>query len=70
MRRHGIHVRRYFYPLISDFPMYRGLTTAALANLPVARSIADKVLCLPIFPDLDDAAVANVCAVIKEACRA
>ncbi|WP_313054978.1 DegT/DnrJ/EryC1/StrS family aminotransferase [Pseudomonas lopnurensis] len=70
MRRHGIHVRRYFYPLISDFPMYRGLPSAAPANLPVARSIADKVLCLPIFPDLDDAAVANVCAVIEGACGA
>lgn len=70
MRRHGIHVRRYFYPLISDFPMYRGLPSAAPANLPVARSIADKVLCLPIFPDLDDAAVVNVCAVIEEACGA
>jgi dTDP-4-amino-4,6-dideoxygalactose transaminase len=52
LREHGILVRRYFYPLISDFPMYRALPSAAPAWLPVARSVADQVLCLPIFPGL------------------
>lgn len=47
-----IYARRYFYPLISDFPMYRGLVSAAHANLPVARQTAEQVLCLPIYPDL------------------
>jgi dTDP-4-amino-4,6-dideoxygalactose transaminase len=47
-----IYVRRYFYPLISDFPMYRGLASAAHVNLPVARRTAEQVLCLPIYPDL------------------
>lgn len=52
LHQHGIHARRYFYPLISDFPMYRGMPSAAHANLPVARKIAEQVICLPIFPDL------------------
>src|SRR5258707_5944510 len=47
-RDHNIHARRYFYPLISDFPMYRGLPSAAHNNLPVARQVAQQVLCLPI----------------------
>src|SRR5580692_6461936 len=47
-----IYVRRYFYPLISDFPMYRGLPSAAHHNLPVARQVAQQVLCLPIYPGL------------------
>jgi dTDP-4-amino-4,6-dideoxygalactose transaminase len=47
-----IYVRRYFYPLISDFPMYRGLPSAAHHNLPVARQVAEQVLCLPIYPGL------------------
>jgi dTDP-4-amino-4,6-dideoxygalactose transaminase len=51
-RDHNIFVRRYFYPLISDFPMYRGLPSAAHDNLPVARRISAQVLCLPIYPDL------------------
>jgi dTDP-4-amino-4,6-dideoxy-D-glucose transaminase len=48
----GIFVRRYFYPLISDFPMYRGLPSAAHSNLPVAKKMAEQILCLPIYPDL------------------
>jgi dTDP-4-amino-4,6-dideoxygalactose transaminase len=49
----GIHPRRYFYPLISNFPMYRGLMSAHAGNLPVAGLAAEQVLCLPIYPDLD-----------------
>lgn len=49
----NIHVRRYFYPLISDFPMYRGLPSAHRENLPVATAAAQQVLCLPIYPDLE-----------------
>jgi dTDP-4-amino-4,6-dideoxy-D-glucose transaminase len=48
----GIHGRRYFYPLISDMPMYRDLHSASEANLPQAHGIAEQVLCLPIYPDL------------------
>ena len=51
-RSHEIYVRRYFYPLISDFPMYRGLPSAAHSNLPVARMLSQQVLCLPIYPEL------------------
>jgi len=52
LRERDIHARRYFYPLISDFPMYRGLSSAVPENLPIAKRIADQVLCLPIYPDL------------------
>lgn len=48
----GIHARRYFYPLISDFPMYRRMPSASHANLPIARKAASEVICLPIYPDL------------------
>lgn len=52
LRDNDIIARRYFYPLISDFPMYRGLHSAALSNLPVANKVANEVICLPIYPDL------------------
>jgi dTDP-4-amino-4,6-dideoxygalactose transaminase len=54
LRENGIVARRYFYPLISDMPMYRGLPSAASSNLPHARRMADQVLCLPIYPDLPE----------------
>jgi len=52
LREHGIFARRYFYPLISDFPMYRQLPSAARENLPVASQLSAQVLCLPIYPAL------------------
>lgn len=67
LRDNGIHARRYFYPLISDFPMYRGLPSAAQANLPVASKAAAEVICLPIYPDLDAADVSRVIAIISTA---
>lgn len=60
-----IMTRRYFYPLISDFPMYRGLPSARLDNLPVARKVADRVLCLPIYPDLPLQDVERICAIVR-----
>jgi dTDP-4-amino-4,6-dideoxygalactose transaminase/predicted O-linked N-acetylglucosamine transferase (SPINDLY family) len=52
LRDAGIHARRYFYPLISDFPMYRAVPSAAPDNLPNAALVARHVLCLPIYPAL------------------
>ena len=48
-----IHARRYFYPLISDMPMYKHLPSADPARLPVACRVASQILCLPVYPDLD-----------------
>jgi dTDP-4-amino-4,6-dideoxygalactose transaminase len=68
-RKQNIFVRRYFYPLISDFPMYRGLPSARADNLPTARNAADRVLCLPIYPALADTDVERIAALIVEAGR-
>jgi dTDP-4-amino-4,6-dideoxygalactose transaminase len=54
LREHNIFARRYFYPLISDFPMYQGLLSAQRSNLPVAVQAADNVLCLPMYPALTE----------------
>lgn len=56
----GIHLRRYFYPLISDFPMYRGLLSAHRDNLPIAKVAAEQILCLPIYPALDMSVVDEI----------
>lgn len=65
MRAEGVMVRRYFYPLISDFSMYRGLPSAAPSSLPVAQEISQRVLCLPIYPDLCDDEVESICSLIR-----
>ncbi|NQU81512.1 MAG: DegT/DnrJ/EryC1/StrS family aminotransferase [Bacteroidetes bacterium] len=53
LEANNIHARRYFYPLVSEFPMYRGLDSAKKDNLQHAFKIAEQVLCLPIYPDLE-----------------
>lgn len=54
MRNSNVLGRRYFYPLISEFTTYRGLTSAAKENLPVAHRMADTVICLPMHHTLTD----------------
>lgn len=68
LQDNGIYARRYFYPLISDFPMYRGMPSAAHANLPVARKVAEQVICLPIYPDLLSEQVDFVLEIIVSQC--
>lgn len=65
LQDNGICARRYFYPLISDFPMYRGMPSAAHANLPVAKKAANEVICLPIYPDLQPNQINHIIGVIK-----
>jgi dTDP-4-amino-4,6-dideoxygalactose transaminase len=67
LRERGVLTRRYFYPLISEFPMYKGLPSAAPARLPVATDVARRVLCLPLYPALADEQVAGVVQLIREA---
>lgn len=60
LKDNRIYPRRYFYPLISDFPMYRGLPSAHRENLPVATAAAQQILCLPIYPDLDISVIEEI----------
>jgi dTDP-4-amino-4,6-dideoxygalactose transaminase len=67
MKEAGINGRRYFYPLISDMPMYRGLPSATADNLRVAKGVADSVICLPIYPDLSEADQVSITSSIQRA---
>lgn len=60
LKKNNIYTRRYFYPLISEFPSYKGLPSAVPENLPVAEKIAKQVLCLPIYPDLEISSVETI----------
>lgn len=65
LKQHGIMARRYFYPLISSFTMYRGLNSAAKSLLPVANQVAEEILCLPIYPHLELDDQMRIAKVIK-----
>lgn len=64
LRAQQIAARRYFYPLISEFPMYRGLPSSGEHNLPVATALSRQVLCLPIFPDLEESAQEQIIEIV------
>jgi dTDP-4-amino-4,6-dideoxygalactose transaminase len=66
MKDDNILGRRYFYPLISEFPTYRGLPSAAPHNLAVAHKISSQIICLPMHHDLTEEDLHRVIAVIKE----
>ena len=65
LKNHNVFARRYFYPLITEFPMYQGMPSAQRENLPVAFDAAQKVLCLPIFPDLSAEDQAEIIRLIQ-----
>jgi len=63
-KKNDVYTRRYFYPLISQFPTYKGLSSAQPGSLPVAEKITKEVLCLPMYADLDSDIVNKVCELI------
>lgn len=64
LREQGVFARRYFYPLISDMPMYRGYDSANPARLPNARKVSEQIICLPVYPNLPDDQVGRVMGMI------
>ena len=53
LKLNNIFGRRYFYPLVSTFSMYKGLDSSKIENLPNAHRLAEQIICLPIYPDLE-----------------
>lgn len=52
----GVQTRRYFYPSLSKVPAY-----GMHGNTPIANSISERVLCLPMFTDLTLEGVDEIC---------
>lgn len=66
MKNAGVYGRRYFYPLISDMPMYRGLPSSSVENLQNAWNTARKVLCLPIYTALNNSDIERTIDLISK----
>lgn len=64
LKLNGIHSRRYFSPLISDFQAYNKLSSSSV-NLEIAPDVASRVLCLPIYPALGHDDVKKICYIIE-----
>ncbi|MEO7041572.1 MAG: DegT/DnrJ/EryC1/StrS family aminotransferase [Gemmatimonadaceae bacterium] len=55
-----IRARRYFRPSLSHLPFVRNAGAT-----PVADSIADRVLCLPLYPDLEPDVAAEIVSLVQ-----
>lgn len=66
LKSYNIFGRRYFYPLITEFPMYKDTLNETSANLSNAKKLANEVICLPIYANLEEEAVLYICDTIKK----
>lgn len=66
LKEFNIYSRRYFYPLISQFPTYKGLPSANPSNLEVAERISRKILCLPIYSNLKLSEVEYISGILEK----
>ncbi len=64
LAEHDIFVRKYFYPIVSDYECYKELYNEV--KLPVAKKSGDTVLTLPIYHELSLEDVDRVCFFIKK----
>ena len=62
LKAENIHARKYFYPLTNSFECYRGRFD--VNETPVAKYIAERVLTLPLYADLDLCDVDRICDTI------
>ncbi len=65
LKQYNIFAKKYFYPLCSNFSCYRDIKSASKENLPIAQTIADTVLALPLYGALSDIDVEKICSIIS-----
>ena len=64
LAQEDIIARKYFYPLISDYKCYKDKYNSN--DTPVAKYISDRVLTLPLYPELDKKIIDKICNIITE----
>lgn len=64
LKEWNVFTRRYFYPLICDYPCYRSISVNG--SLTVARRVADRILTLPIYDGLELSDVDTICEIIRQ----
>ncbi|MBL7214320.1 MAG: DegT/DnrJ/EryC1/StrS family aminotransferase [Phycisphaerae bacterium] len=62
LKEYNIYARRYFYPLICDFPCYKNIQVQD--PLRTARNVASHILTLPIYAGLSPDEVNQICDII------
>ncbi|MGL5230350.1 MAG: DegT/DnrJ/EryC1/StrS family aminotransferase [Cetobacterium sp.] len=64
LQEYNIFTRKYFYPLVVDFDCYKDIYSGL--ELENAKYVANRVLTLPIYGELELVKVDYICEAIKE----
>ncbi|SMD13544.1 dTDP-4-amino-4,6-dideoxygalactose transaminase [Sporomusa malonica] len=63
LQSYNVFTRKYFYPLTVDFDCYK---SKFQCNIPNSRYIADRVLTLPMYGELELDSVEKICQIIQD----
>lgn len=62
--KYNIYPRKYFYPLITDYEVYRNRYDSS--DTPVAKEISNKILCLPLDTTLEADKINQISEIILQ----
>lgn len=62
LAREGICARKYFYPISNSLEPYKHY----YGETPIAQQLSERVLTLPLYPDLDSENIYRICEIIKK----
>jgi dTDP-4-amino-4,6-dideoxygalactose transaminase len=61
LKQQNIFSRKYFYPLMTDLNIYKQYKS----DTPNAKLLSEQVLCLPMYPALEDDVIEKIVNIIK-----
>ena len=64
LRGNNIFPRKYFYPLTADAECF--CDKFKDADIQIARNVSDRILVLPLHPELDVSDIDRICDIIKD----
>lgn len=60
LNENNIFPRRYFFPSLNNLPYVKGNAC------PISESVSEKIVCLPLYFDLDEASVKRIVEIINK----
>lgn len=64
LKKYDVYARKYFYPLTSDAACFKNKYKNT--EVSVARMVADTILVLPLYPELDNKDIIRICELVKK----
>jgi dTDP-4-amino-4,6-dideoxygalactose transaminase len=64
-KKYNVFTRKYFYPLCSEYPHYKNLSSSKKSNLPIAHKVIREVLSMPFYGALSVSDIEKICNILK-----